>query len=377
MKPSITYPITPAALLLVFLWFMPVTGTPADTAETQVSISASNNLVFIGDKIDLNIIVKTTHENVREIKLPPEKMDFDILDQPPTEKRRQTDYIVFEKRLVIAFFNTGDFEIGPFDLQLIKEDGTIETKKTNSIPVTVKSVLKEEDKDIKPLKGLIDIKGNPWYLLKYVAAALALLGLVVFLILWIRKRRKTVPLPPKPLMSPLEELEFHLKQLAEKKLIEAGKLKLHFIELTRVIKYFLHRHYGFNAEDFTTEETLYYLKKDETESLILDNLRFVLNTADLVKFAKFIPAPPIFAEINGKIQEMVTRYKLRISPPSPGDSPRNPSRNLPPGGGPLYAAQFGGVGFHSSPGDGAYASLPQNENSYTMNLTGKTNGTPQ
>jgi hypothetical protein len=42
--------------------------------------------------------------------------------------------------------------------------------------------------------------------------------------------------------------------------------------------------------------------------------------------------------------------------------------NLPPGGGTLYAAQFGGVVFHSSPGDGAYASLQQNENSYTMNL---------
>jgi len=42
--------------------------------------------------------------------------------------------------------------------------------------------------------------------------------------------------------------------------------------------------------------------------------------------------------------------------------------NLPPGGGTLYAAQFGGVGFHLSLGDGAYASLQQNENSYTMNL---------
>jgi len=51
--------------------------------------------------------------------------------------------------------------------------------------------------------------------------------------------------------------------------------------------------------------------------------------------------------------------------------------NIPPGGGALYAAQFGGVGFHSSPGDGAYACLQQNENSYTMNLsiTGETGTT--
>ncbi len=315
MKPSIskTYPSTPAVLLLVFLFLVPAAGSPARAAETQVSISASNNLVFIGDKIDLKIIVKTTHENVQEIKIRTEKRDFDILGQLPTGKRQQTDYLVFEKTLIIAFFKTGDFEVGPFDVQLMEENEILESKKTNSIPVTVKSVLKEEDKDIKPLKSLIDIKGNPWYLLKYVIAALAVLGLVIFLILRIRKRRKAVPLPPKPLMSPLEEWEFLLKALAEKKLIETGKLKLHFIQLTQIIKNFLHRDYGFNAEDSTTEEILYYLNKDETDGIIPDNMRFVLNTADLVKFAKFIPDTPVFAEINGKIQEMITRYKLRIS----------------------------------------------------------------
>jgi hypothetical protein len=304
------------------------TSGPTQAAETQVSISASNNLAFVGDKINLKIIVKTTHENVKEIKVQTEKRDFDILDQQPTEKRQQTDYMVFEKTLIIAFFTTGDYEIGPFIVELIKEDKILESKKTNSIPVTVKSVLREEDKDIKSLKGLMDIKGDPWYLLKYVIAALAVLGLIIFLFLRIRKRRKAAPPPPKPQMSPLEELEFRLRELAEKKLMETGKLKLHFIELTQVIKYFLHRNYGFNAGDFTTEETLYYLKRDETDGLIPDNMRFVFNTADLVKFAKFIPDPPVFAEVNGKIQEMVARYKLRISPPPRDNNTMNTSKNI-------------------------------------------------
>jgi hypothetical protein len=57
-------------------------------------------------------------------------------------------------------------------------------------------------------------------------------------------------------------------------------------------------------------------------------MRFVFNAADLVKFAKFVPDPPVFAEINGKIQEMVTRYKLRISPPARDDNPMNTSKNI-------------------------------------------------
>ena len=42
--------------------------------------------------------------------------------------------------------------------------------------------------------------------------------------------------------------------------------------------------------------------------------------------------------------------------------------NLPPGGGTLYAAQTVCEDFYSSPGDGACARLPQNENSYITNL---------
>jgi hypothetical protein len=42
--------------------------------------------------------------------------------------------------------------------------------------------------------------------------------------------------------------------------------------------------------------------------------------------------------------------------------------NLPPGGGTLYAAQTVYEDFHSSPGGGACAGLPQNENSYMMSL---------
>jgi len=42
--------------------------------------------------------------------------------------------------------------------------------------------------------------------------------------------------------------------------------------------------------------------------------------------------------------------------------------NLPRGARTLYAAQTVCVDFHSSPDDGACARLPQNENSYMMNL---------
>jgi hypothetical protein len=318
---------------LVLLFFL---GSGfASGAETQVSISASNNLAFIGDQINLKFIVKTNHTRVEEIKVQTEKKDYEILGQQPTVKRQQTGYMVFEKNVTIAFFKVGNFEVGPFTVELVADNKVIESKTTNSVPVSIKSVLKEEDKDIKPLKGLIDIKGNPWFLLKYALMGLVLAGLLIFLIWWLKKRKKAALRPAKPLMSPLEELQLRLRQLTEKRLIEKGKLKLHFIELTQIIKGFLNRNYGFNAEDSTTEETLYYLRQKESEGLISDNLRFVFNTADLIKFAKFIPDAPVFAEVEEKIMEVMTRYKLRIqaesSPPANPGLP-GPDLGQPTGG---------------------------------------------
>jgi hypothetical protein len=221
--------------------------------------------------------------------------------------------MVFEKEIEIAFFKTGDFNVGPFDIDLERNDEVIETRETNSVPVTIKSVLKEEDKDIKPLKDLIEIKGDPFYILKYVIIVVVLIIAVVLIILWIKKRKKKAQVVEKPLLSPLEELELRIKELSEKKLFEKGKIKLFFLELTQILKHFLHRTYHFNAEDFTTYETLYDLKGREKEVLIVNNMEFLFNTADLVKFAKFIPDAEVLGEVLKKIEETIAIYKQRIS----------------------------------------------------------------
>ena len=298
-------------LLFILPLVLFVLNTVTLMAETQVSISVSNNLAFIGDRILLKIIVKTTSD-VDKITLKAREKDFEILDQAPTQKRRQQDYSVFEKSIEVAFFKVGEFNVGPFEIDLKKGESVIETRETNSVPVTVKTVLKEDDKDIKPLEDLIDIKGNPFYILKYVIIAVVIIVAVILIIWWFKKRRRT-PVKEEPSLSPLEELEARVKALYGKDLFDKGKVKLFFIELTEIIKIFLNRTYGFNAEDFTTYETLYELKRCEKEVPITDNMEFLFNTADLVKFARFEPDIGVLGEISGKIANTVGIYKQRAA----------------------------------------------------------------
>jgi hypothetical protein len=116
-----------------------------------------------------------------------------------------------------------------------------------------------------------------------------------------------------PLLSPIDEFELKIKELSEKKLFEKGRVKLYFLEFTQIVKRFLNRTYLFNAEDFTTYETLYDLRRCEEEVLILNNMEFLLTTADLVKFAKFIPEIGIWEDFLKRIVDTIAVYRQRIS----------------------------------------------------------------
>lgn len=297
-------------LLLFVLIISLFSGMPV-WSETQVSISVSDNLATIGDRIRLKIIVKTTEE-VDQINVKTAGKDYEILDQKQTEKRRQQDYTVFEKNIDVAFFKIGDFNVGPFEVELKKGEEIIETRETNSVPVTVKSVLEEGDKDIKPLKELAAIDGDPFYILQYVFLALAVLGVILGIVWYIRRtilKRKIAQ--ETPLLSPLDEMIAGIGQLVAKDLFTKGKVKLYFLELTQILKRFLHRTYRFKAEDLTTYETLSNLKQHEREDIIMSNLSFVFSTSDLVKFARFVPDETVQSEVSQKLDLLVEVYKKR------------------------------------------------------------------
>jgi hypothetical protein len=285
-------------------------------ADTQVSISTSASLATIGDRINLKILVKTS-DDLREVRISTDQKDFEVIEEKDVQKRKEKEYTVFEKNITLTFFKIGDFDIEPFKIDLVKDGKVIETKKTNSIPITVKSVLKEEDKDIKPLKDLVDLKGNPFYVLKYVIIILVIALVVVLIVLWVKKRARKGQIAAPPPLPPVEELASGIKKLWEQNLLEKGKVNLFFIRLTKIMKRFLYRKYDFNAEDSTTYETLYYLKNKEQEALILDNMGYVFEISDLAKFAKYIPEANVPVDILARIDEMVAEYKKREEPQPP------------------------------------------------------------
>jgi len=281
--------------------------------ESQVSLSTSDSMATIGDRITLKIIVKTGPDIEKVVLKSPEK-NFESISTQQFPGRRTNEYSVFEIHEVISFFSIGNHTVGPFTVQMIGDNRIVEEKKTNSLDIKIKSVLEKSDRDIKDLKDLISLRGNPFYVLKYGIILLALALVVILVILFVRKKRRMSKSGPLQILSPLEELESAINKLYKKNWLKKRRLKEFFIALTDIIKNYLHREFGFNAEDLTTEETMWFVERNEPNPDIQNKLEFLFSQSDLVKFAKFQPDSSGLDAIKREIDSIIIEKRALVSP---------------------------------------------------------------
>jgi len=107
------------------------------------------------------------------------------------------------------------------------------------------------------------------------------------------------------------EFDKNLQELLSLKLFEKGKTMEFFIRLIEVIKLYFQRQFKFNAEDFTTYETLYTLRGFEMDQSILDHMDIIFNAADLVKFAKYPADKKIFQDVVSRVTTVLKSYQER------------------------------------------------------------------
>ncbi len=266
-------------------------------SESQVSVSVSSTGVTIGERITLKFIVRTSAES-DSIKISPGKPEFEFIEEAEISISDNEEVKTFEKNFDISFFKTGDFNVGPFDISLINKGKIIKEFHSNTIPVSVRSVLEKDDKDIKPLKNLSEIKGNPFYLLKYVLLTLIIAVIIFLTVYFLRRRKKTdeqnisIPLHP--------EVEFRnrVESLWKTDLLNTGKTKKFFLKLTDSYKVFMSRLYNFKAEDLTTYEIIQNLRNFEQDKNVQSNFDQVFLISDLSKFAKYTPSQKEVEEIR-------------------------------------------------------------------------------
>lgn len=292
----------PRAILLALL-------LPLALGAAQATLSSSASTVTVGERVELRVVVRAD-AGVSGIRVLAAPGAYEIVARRPQPAVSTAAGRTFEEIVTIAFFRTGDFTVGPFQVELLPPRPGRGSEATGRLVIHVRSLLGENDKDIQPLKEPLAIRGDPRHLLPYAAALLLLLLAVLAWRLWRRAKKKRAPDAAPPLPPELE-LEMLLRELRRKNLPRAGEFRAFFIALSALLKRFIQRAYGFNAEECTTAETMARLRGLEPEAGIVAGLDAAFTQADLVKFARGIPGDDAEAALWPMLDSLIAAHRRR------------------------------------------------------------------
>lgn len=292
-----------AALLLSILLsaMLPVV---AMTAPPQVHASLSADTVLIGDRFSMEIIIEK--DMMQAVSLPSfdrglaengiEILAESDLDTVRQDGRRQ----VLRKRYEMTSFDAGIYQLGRYPVLYADKNITDTLYSAESLPVVVKTLPVDTEKetiyDIKaPLKAPLLVSEFAGYLFAAIVTALVIAALILLVRREISKRRRndgeagvTQPSVP-PHVQAIQDLE----TLYNQKLWQSGKAKAYYTRLTDILRSYLGGRYGLNAMEMTSDEIIQAVRPLNLPDKNSEDLRNIMLTADLVKFAKHVPEPEV------------------------------------------------------------------------------------
>lgn len=196
--------------------------------------------------------------------------------------------------LRLMTIDTGNIFIPPvpFDYR-VHGDTLAHRVFTNAISLCIRGVTVDAKGDIKDIKAPISA---PWLfadVLPYLVALILLAAAGYGYYYYRRKQQQKLAsfVPPKPTIAPHTAALFALRELEDKKLWQNGNVKEYYSEVTGIIRTFFERRWSFIALELTTDEILHHMNGIPESGQVWKPMQSFFVNADLVKFAKYMPAP--------------------------------------------------------------------------------------
>ena len=257
----------------------------------QVTSAVDSTQIKIGSAF--NLTVKATANEGSKVVFPNQQNigPFEVLEQSKTDTVLDGKRMELIKKYTLTQFDEGDYVVPRLSVYI---DG--KNHQTNLFNIKVNNVtvdtLKQPMHDIKAQIGGETDTDKLWkYLFGILFSIIA--GVAAYFIV---KRIQDKNLTEEDLYkTPLERVTKKLQLLDGKRLVLNGDVKSYYSEMTDVIRDYIEEVFEIPAKESTTSEVIQMLfqtiqsKKLQLSKESVNDLKRVLQTADLVKFAKSEP----------------------------------------------------------------------------------------
>ncbi|MFP2995314.1 hypothetical protein ABN763_05365 [Spongiivirga sp. MCCC 1A20706] len=281
-------------------------------SEPQVSATVDTFQIKIGEEIKLNIRVEA---DSTDLVIFPEGQSFsplETIESYPTDTTVIGSKYQLIKKYGLTQFDSGFWYIPPQRISINEKPFF-----TDSIAVRVNDVVVDTTKqamyEIKPLMGVKKPKSN-WlqWLLIGLGVLLVLAVLIYFLFL---KKKPETEEERIANLTPFDRALEKLKKLEASQYLIRSEHKKYYSELTDIVRVYIEEDVHVSAMESTTDELIAKLEMlREADKLPLENetivnFKQVLQTADLVKFARLKPAEVQVKTDTTMIEQVVTQTK--------------------------------------------------------------------
>ena len=281
------------------LLYIYVSLSGVNAQEVKVTAAFDSSRIYVGDQTNFTVTIDKPVSYLLSIPLFRDSLrkNIEILKGPLVDTSFLKDgRMRIRQEYLVTSFDSGYYQVPPVYAEMKGENGIkrfysdysqLEVMRLKITPPDTASKIFDI---IKPYKAPLTAgEVLPWVLMFLLLCAA--LWYLIRIIKNIRRKKTGEVAVASP--DPAHVIAFRqLNQLKEDKLWEKGELKGYYTRLTEIVRLYLENRFNVYSMELTTVETLAELKKagfKEDESY--RKLRTVLTGADLVKFAKFKPAP--------------------------------------------------------------------------------------
>ena len=301
------------ALWVPATWWISFILLPVMAHAQGISASASSDTttILIGQQFNLKLeLTHPRNQSISWIDIPDTLGKLEIVSKSKIDTL-PGDGALLTRRQILTFtcFDTGYYVIPPFLFAYRQSpDTTTLLAETRPLLVTVNTIPVDTTKAIRDIKGPVEV---PWTLsdfLPYIGAVI-LAALLIWLILYLRRKFKKEKIIAAPVIPsrPAHEIALEeLKKLEAEKIWQQGDFKQYHTRLTDIIRAYIENRWQLPAMEQTTDEILDSFTTGMLPVELYEKMRLMLQTADLVKFAKLQPVAYENEQSMAFAYEMVT-----------------------------------------------------------------------